>query len=63
MDVYIGDAETEVRPIDAQSMPGPEAQDRIVDATLARLAERETAATRVRDETQLWHSVRAGTGR
>jgi hypothetical protein len=63
VDVYIGDAETEVRPVDTEAMPSAEAQDRIVDATVARLSERESAADRVRDETQLWHSVRAGTGR
>jgi hypothetical protein len=63
VDVFIGDAESEVRPVDVQSMSGPEADERIVAAAVERLLEHEAGTTRLQDDTTLWHSVRAGTGR
>jgi hypothetical protein len=60
VDVYIGDAETEVRPVEGRS---PRDEERLVQATLARLDERKQSAERERDDTKLCNSVRVGTGR
>jgi hypothetical protein len=63
VDVYIGDAESEVRPVESQGMVGTEAQERLVAATVERLAARDAGVMRQQEDTKLWHSVRAGTGR
>jgi len=60
VDVYIGDAETEVRPVDGRS---PQDEERLVDATLARLEQRKATDKRAQDDTKLCNSVRVGTGR
>jgi hypothetical protein len=60
VDVYIGEAETEVRPVEARS---PQDEERLVDAALARLEQRKAAAKRAEDDRRLCNSVRVGTGR
>lgn len=60
MDVYIGEAETEVRPVEGRS---PQDEERLVQATLARLDERKQSEKRAYDDTKLCNSVRVGTGR
>lgn len=60
MDVYIGDAQTEVRPVEGRS---PQDEERVIQATLARIDERKQSERRERDDTKLSNSVRVGTGR
>jgi hypothetical protein len=60
VDVYIGDAETEVRPVEGRS---PQDEERLIQATLARIDERKQSERRERDDTKLCNSVRVGTGR
>lgn len=60
MDVYIGDAETEVRPVEGRS---PQDEERLIQATLARIDERKQSERREHDDTKLCNSVRVGTGR
>jgi hypothetical protein len=60
MDVHIGDAVTEVRPVDER---GPQDEERLVDATLARIEQRKAAMKRAEDDRRLCNSVRVGTGR
>jgi hypothetical protein len=60
VDVYIGDAEAEVRPVEGRS---PQEEERLVQATLARLDERKLSEQREHDDTKLRNSVRTGTGR
>jgi len=60
VDVYIGEAETEVRPVDSRN---PQDEERLIDATLARLEQRKAAMKRAEDDTKLCNSVRVGTGR
>jgi hypothetical protein len=60
VDVYIGDAETEVRPVEGRS---PQDEERLVEAALVRIAQRKTADKRAEADTNLCNSVRVGTGR
>jgi hypothetical protein len=63
MDVHIGEISSQVRPVDDRTLLSPEVLERLVREVLAALdSNRSTEARRV-DETQLWSSVRAGTGR
>jgi len=63
VDVHIGEVESEVRAVDDRSLLSPDVLERIVAATVARLDDMKASKERGRDDTQLWHSVRAGTGR
>jgi hypothetical protein len=63
MDVHIGEVKSDVLPVDDRSRLEGEELDRIVDATLARLEQRQRSDERARDDTRLWGSVRAGSGR
>lgn len=63
MDVHIGEMQSEVRPVDDRSVLSPEVLGRIVDATLAELRRRSASEDQAHQDTQLWHSVRAGSGR
>jgi hypothetical protein len=60
VDVYIGEAETEVRPVDTRDLRN---EERLVDAVLARLEQRKRDMKRAEDDTKLCNSVRVGTGR
>jgi hypothetical protein len=60
VDVYIGDAETEVRPVDGRS---PQDDERLVEMALERLEQRMADDKRAQDDTKLRNSVRVGTGR
>ena len=60
MDVYIGDTETEVRPVDGR---GPQDDERLVELALKRLEQRKADDKRAQDDTKLCNSVRVGTGR
>jgi hypothetical protein len=60
VDVYIGEAETEVRPVEGRS---PRDEERLVEAALVRIEQRKTADKRTEADTSLCNSVRVGTGR
>lgn len=63
MDVHIGEMQSEVRPVDDRSVLSPEVLSRVVDATLAELERRRVGEQQAHSDTQLWRSVRAGSGR
>jgi hypothetical protein len=57
--VHIGDVQSEVRPV----QEAPADVERIVEAKLAERERRMHAERQARAATELWHSVRAGSGR
>jgi hypothetical protein len=60
VDVYIGDAETDVRPVDGHN---PRDDERLVEMALKRFEQRKADDKRAQDDTKLCNSVRVGTGR
>ncbi|WP_028066674.1 hypothetical protein [Solirubrobacter soli] len=63
MDVMIGELETRVQAIEPQSLPRPEQYAAIADAIAPLVAERQSSDRRALQDTSMWTSVRAGTGR
>jgi hypothetical protein len=63
MDVHIGDVRSEVRAVDERGLLSPDVLARIVDEVTRAIDSRSVDAARRDGETQLWGSVRSGSGR
>ena len=58
MDVHIEQADVTVRAVDDRSLLSPDVLERIVEAVIARMAERRAEESRQSSDRQLWRSVR-----
>jgi hypothetical protein len=63
MDLHIGEIASDVVPVEDARLPEGAELDRLVAATLAALKRDAASGEQARDDTQMWGSVRAGTGR
>jgi hypothetical protein len=63
VDVHIGQVSSEVRPVDDRSVLSPVVLSKVVDEVMRAIEARQSGAERRENDTQLWGSVRSGTGR